>query len=162
MKTLNLPDSLPASLKTLRAEGRKWYLTVIMNEPQTKPVALFVQTNHSEKNVLAENTVDILLNLARSKGIPEKHIIDTVNKSTHDSNATKVCRMISLCLRHGVLIRNIVGELDKVDCIAGTFVFHVRKYLASFIKDGEKVSNENCQSCGSTNVVYQEGCKGMC
>lgn len=159
LEDIKLPDSLPASLKTLRAEGRKWYLTVIMNEPQTKPVALFVQTNHSEKNVLAENTVDVLLNLARSKGIPEKHIIDTVNKSTHDSNATKVCRMISLCLRHGVLIRNIVGELDKVECIAGTFVFHVRKYLASFIKDGEKVSNEKCQSCGSTNVVYQEGCK---
>ena len=159
LEDIKLPDNLPAMLKTLRAEGRKWYLTVIMNEPQTKPVALFVQTNHSEKNVLAENTVDILLNLARSKGIPEKHIIDTVNKSTHDSNATKVCRMISLCLRHGVLIRNIVGELDKVDCIAGTFVFHVRKYLASFIKDGEKVSNENCQSCGSANVVYQEGCK---
>lgn len=159
LEDIKLPDSLPASLKTLRAEGRKWYLTVIMNEAQTKPVALFVQTNHSEKNVLAENTVDVLLNLARSKGIPEKYVEDTVSKSVHDSNATKVCRMISLCLRHGVLIRNIVSELDKVDCIAGTFVFHVRKYLASFIKDGEKVSDEKCQSCGSTNVVYQEGCK---
>lgn len=159
LEDIKLPDSLPASLKTLRAEGRKWYLTVIMNEAQTRPVALFVQTNHSEKNVLAENTVDVLLNLAHSKGIPEKYVEDTVNKSVHDSNATKVCRMISLCLRHGVLIRNIVSELDKVDCIAGTFVFHVRKYLASFIKDGEKVSDEKCQSCGSTNVVYQEGCK---
>ena len=159
LEDIKLPDSLPASLKTLRAEGRKWYLTVIMNEAQTKPVALFVQTNHSEKNILAENTVDVLLNLARNKGIPEKYVEDTVNKSVHDSNATKVCRMISLCLRHGVLIRNIVSELDKVDCIAGTFVFHVRKYLASFIKDGEKVSDEKCQSCCSTNVVYQEGCK---
>jgi ribonucleoside-diphosphate reductase alpha chain len=67
--------------------------------------------------------------------------------------------MISLNLRHGVLIRNVVSALDKVDCFAGTFVFHVRKYLATFIKDGEKVSNEKCLECNSENVVYQEGCK---
>lgn len=159
LEDIKLPDNLPAMLKTLRAEGRKWYLTVILNEQQTNPVALFVQTNHSEKSVLAEDTVERLTVLAREKGIPEKHISDTLVKCQHDSNATKICRMISLNLRHGVLIRNIVGELDKVDCIAGTFVFHIRKYLASFIKDGEKVQNESCQSCGSTNVVYQEGCK---
>lgn len=159
LEDIKLPDNLPAMLKTLRAEGRKWYLTVILNEQQTNPVALFVQTNHSEKSVLAEDTVERLTQLARTKGIPEKYIEDTLIKCQHDNNATKICRMISLNLRHGVLIRNIVGELDKVECIAGTFVFHVRKYLASFIKDGEKVQNEKCQSCGSTNVVYQEGCK---
>lgn len=159
LEDIKLPDSLPATLKTLRAEGRKWYLTVIMNETQSRPVALFVHTNHSEKNVTADDAIEHLVELARAKAIPEKHISDTLAKSNSDSNTTKISRMISLCLRHGVLIRNIVGTLDKVDCIAGTFVFHIRKYLASFIKDGEKVQDEKCQSCGSTNVVYQEGCK---
>lgn len=156
---IKLPDNLPAMMKTLRAEGRKWYLTVIQNEAQTKPVALFVQTNHSEKSVIAEDTVERLIDLARNKGIPDKYIEDTLHKCSQDSNATKICRIISLNLRHGVLIRNIVSALDKVDCIAGTFVFHLRKYLASFVKDGEKVKDETCQSCGSSNVVYQEGCK---
>jgi len=156
---IKLPDNLPAMMKTLRAEGRKWYLTVIQNESQTKPVALFVQTNHSEKSVIAEDTVERLIDLARVKGIPEKYIDDTLRKCSQDSNATKICRIISLNLRHGVLIRNIVNALEKVDCIAGTFVFHLRKYLASFIKDGEKVIDEKCTACGSANVVYQEGCK---
>ena len=159
LEDIKLPDSLPASLKTLRAEGRKWYLTILMNETQTKPVALFVHTNHSEKSVIAEDAADRLIDLAREKGIPEKFILDTVAKSNHDSNTTKISRLISLCLRHGVLIRNIVSTLDKVDCFAGSFVFHIRKYLGSFIKNGEKVKDETCQSCGSTNVVYQEGCK---
>ena len=159
LEDIKLPDSLPATLKTLRAEGRKWYLTVIMNEPLTKPVALFVHTNNTEKNVVAEDAVDQLVELARVKGVPEKHISATIEKSNGDNNTTKISRMISLCLRHGVLIRNIVSSLDKVDCLVGTFVFHIRKYLASFIKDGELVQNEKCQSCGSTNVVYQEGCK---
>ena len=159
LEDIKLPDSLPATLKTLRAEGRKWYLTVIMNETQTKPVALFVHTNNNEKSVTATDAVERLIELAREKGIPEKYITDTVSKTGGDSNTTKTSRVVSLLLRHGVLIRNIVGVLNQVDCLVGTFVFHIRKYLGSFIKDGEKVHDEICQSCGSTNVVYQEGCK---
>lgn len=158
-ENIQLPDSLPATLKTLRAEGRKWYLTVILNEYQTKPVALFVHTNNHEKSVTANDAVERLVELAQTKGIPEKHIQDTLTKAGNDTNATKIARMISLCLRHGVLIRNIVTTLDKIDCLAGSFVFHIRKYLASFIKDGEKVKDETCAECGSHNVVYREGCK---
>lgn len=159
LEDIKLPDSLPATLKTLRAEGRKWYLTVILNESQTKPVAIFNYTNNPEKSVTANNAIDHLLELAFEKGIPEKHIAAVASKATNDTNTTKICRMIGLCLRHGVLIRNIVAALDKVDCFAGSFVFHIRKYLASFIKDGEKVQDETCGECGSTNVVYREGCK---
>lgn len=158
---VKLPDSLPATLKTIRSEGRKWYLTVILNEQQTRPVAFFVHTNAAEKNVTAHDAVERLLELAVSKNIPESHIEEVVKKIGRDDNATKICRVISLNLRHGVLIRNVVAALDKVDCFAGSFVFHIRKYLASFIKDGEVVEHETCMECGSTQVVYQEGCK-MC
>jgi ribonucleoside-diphosphate reductase alpha chain len=156
---IKLPDSLPATLKTMRSEGRKWYLTVIMNETQTRPVALFVQTNSHEKTVTASDAVEKLLELAKAKSIPNKHIEETMAKTVADTNATKIARMISLCLRHGVLIRNVVAALEKVDCFAGTFVFHIRKFLSTFIKDGEKVEDEKCLECGSQNVVYQEGCK---
>ena len=159
LEDIKLQDDLPATLKTLRAEGRKWYLTVIMNETQTKPVALFAHTNHSEKNVVADDAVERLVELATIKGVPTKYIQDTLNKASQDSNTTKITRLISLCLRHGVLMRNIVNALEKVECFVGSFVFHIRKYLGSFIKDGEKVKDEVCQSCGSNNVVYQEGCK---
>lgn len=156
---VKLPDSLPAQLKTLRAEGRKWYLTVIQNESQTRPVALFVQTNAHEKSIVANTAVESLLKLARIKGIPEKHVLDVEVKIAGDNNASKICRTISLCLRHGVSIKSITAKLDKTDCLVGSFVFHVRKYLASLIKDGEPVADEKCQACGSTNIVYQEGCK---
>lgn len=159
LEEIKLPDSLPATLKTLRAEGRKWYLTVILNEAQAKPVALFAHTNNHEKSVTTNDAVDHLYNLAVTKGIPTKHIEAVIIKSNNDTNTTKVCRFISLCLRHGVLIRNVVSALDKVDCLAGSFVFHIRKYLASFIKDGEKVVGETCMECKSANIVYQEGCK---
>lgn len=156
---VKLPDSLPAQLKTLRAEGRKWYLTVIQDETQSRPVALFVQTNAHEKSIIANDAVENLLALARAKGIPEKHIVDVEEKIVGDNNPSKICRTISLNLRHGVSIKSIVGQLEKTDCPLGSFVFHIRKYLASLIKDGEKVEGEKCLECGSENVVYQEGCK---
>jgi ribonucleoside-diphosphate reductase alpha chain len=156
---VKLPDTAPAQMKTLRAEGRKWYLTVIQDASQTRPVALFVQTNAHEKSVVANDAVENLLALARVKGIPEKHIADVEAKIVGDNNASKICRTVSLNLRHGVSIKSIVTQLEKTDCMLGSFVFHIRKYLASLIKDGEKVEGEKCLECGSENVVYQEGCK---
>jgi len=67
--------------------------------------------------------------------------------------------MISLCLRHGVLIRNIVSALDNVEeATVVTFVFAIKKYLASFIRDGELATGK-CGECGSELLVFQEGCK---
>lgn len=158
---VKLPDSAPSITKTLRAEGRKWYLTVVYHEDNPgRPFALFVQTNAHEKNVVADEAVTLLLRLARKKKIPKRHIDDVREKITGDSNSTKVARLLSLLLRHGVLIKNIVATLDRVEsAYVGTFVFAIKKYLSGYIKDGETVEDETCMECGSTNIVYSEGCK---
>ncbi len=158
---VKLPQSAPAVMKTMRAENRKWYLTVVYHEDSPdRPFALFVKTNAREKNVLSDQTVDVLLALARDKGIPEHHVRDVVEKLDHDINSSKITRLISFCLRHGVLIRNIVNALDRVeDAYVGSFVYQIRKFLSSYIKDGD-TSSEICPECGS-QLVYSEGCK-MC
>jgi len=158
---VKLPTSAPAVMKTIRAENRKWYLTVVYHEDNpSRPFALFVKTNAHEKSVLSDQTAAVLLKLARDKGIPEHHVADVEQKLIGDINSSKITRLVSFCLRHGVLIRNIVGALDKVeDAYAGSFVFQIRKFLQSYIKDGER-SGEKCTECGN-EVVYSEGCK-MC
>lgn len=158
---VKMPDSSMAVMKTLRAEGRKWYLTVVYHEDNTKrPFALFVKTNAHEKTIVADEAVELLLKLARKKKIPKRHIDDQLGKIAADTNSSKVTRLISLLLRHGVLIKNIVATLDKVEeAYVGTFVFQVKKFLSSYIKDGEEVEDETCMECGSTSVVFSEGCK---
>jgi ribonucleoside-diphosphate reductase alpha chain len=157
---VKLPDSLPATMKTLRAESKKWYLTVTWNDTMTRPFALFVHTNHHEKNVIALDAVDRLTNLAERKGIPQQFIDEVTFKISGSDNSSKIARMISLNLRHGVLIKNIVAELDKIEeAYVGSFLFTIKKFLGSFIKDGEKVEGEKCQECHGSNVVFQEGCK---
>jgi ribonucleoside-diphosphate reductase alpha chain len=158
---VKLPASSPAVMKTIKAEGKKWYLTVVYHEDKPdRPFALFVKTNAHEKNVTADEAVSKLMTLARKKKIPKRHRDDVESKMSADNNSSKVARLISFLLRHGVLIKNIVATLDKVeDGYVGTFVFQVKKFLASYIKDGEEVEDEKCQECGSTTIVFREGCK---
>lgn len=160
-ENVKLPDSAPAVMKTLRADGKKWYLTVVYYENNAnRPFALFVKSNHHESNTLTSDAVEALFKLARKKGIPKRHIDDVEAKSVSDNNANKVSRAISLLLRHGVLIKNIVAALDKVeDVYVGSFIFQVKKFLSAYIKDGEKVEDEKCLECGSDKVVFREGCK---
>lgn len=157
---VKLADSLPATMKTLRADGKKWYLTVTWNDKMNRPFAMFVHTNHHEKNVIALDAVERLNNLAVRKGIPQGFIDEVVGKISSNDNASKIARMISLNLRHGVLIKNIVSELDKIEeAYVGSFLFTIKKFLSSFIKDGELVENEKCQECNGSQVIFQEGCK---
>lgn len=159
LQDVKFPDNTPAQMKILRAEGKKWYVTVIMNTEQTKPIAFFVHTNHPEKNITTFNALELLFNLAKEKGIPEKHIESTKQKISGDNNATKLARTISLLLRHGVLIKNIVFVLNQVQNVyAGSFLFQIRKLLSSYIRDGERAEGVICGNCESSNIVFQEGC----
>jgi ribonucleoside-diphosphate reductase alpha chain len=156
---VKLPDSADASMKTLKAEGRKWYMSVVWADSEkSRPFGLFVHTNHSEKSVLTHDAIEKLTDLARRKGIPEQHVTAVIEKINKDDNASKIARMVSLNLRHGVLIKNIVHVLDGVEnAFVGSFIFQIKKYLASFIKDGEVVEGAKCSECGG-QMVFEEGC----
>lgn len=160
LEDVKLPESAPAMVKTLKVEGKKWYLTVVMNESNNRPFALFVTTNVHEPNVTTFDVTERLLELALTKGIPQKHIDEIEQKIKRDSNHAKMARVISLLLRHGVFIREIIRVLDPVENVfVGSFLFQIKKFLSTFIKDGEKAVGEKCTECGSTNVVFSEGCR---
>lgn len=159
LEDAKVPSQTPAIVSTMKGDGKKWYLTTIMDTDNKRPIAFFVHTNNHEKTVTTNDAVDRLIALAQRKGIPQKWVDSTVAKIANDNNATKIARAISLNLRHGVLIKNVVKELDQVeDVFVGSFLFQIKKYLSSFIKDGDKVDGAVCDNCGSTKIVYSEGC----
>lgn len=156
---VHLPKTLPATMTTIRAEGRKWYITTTWNSEQTRPQAIFVHTNSSEKMVVTTDVVKCLADLARRKGIPEDHIIMNIEKMAPDNNSTKMARMISLNLRHGVLVKSVVLALDSVENVSvSSFLFQIKKYLSGLIKNGEIAEGDICPECGS-KLVFQEGCR---
>lgn len=148
---IRIPDTCPAVMKVLRADGAKWYTTVILME--NRPMAVFAQTNHHPTVDNVQGTITAMLDLAVARGIPLNHITTLISKMTEDDNVSKICRVISLNLRHGVPIRDIVQMLADTGRL-GSFVHQVSKMLATYI-DGEE-TGERCH-CGGT-VVYSEGC----
>jgi hypothetical protein len=156
---IKLPDESPAKMKILRTEGKKWYLSVVYHEATEQPFALFCHTNNREKGAQTSDAVQRLIGLARRKGILDQHIESTMIKAEHDGNVSKLTRVISLNLRHGVLPFSIVNELDKMeDIFVGSFLFQIKKFLSNYIKEGQKAEGETCAGCQSTRLVYSEGC----
>ncbi len=156
---VKMPSSSPAVVKILNAEGRKWYLTVVNSENSERPYALFVHTNSPEKGITTNDAVERLIALARKKKIKEQYILDLEIKLQNENNVSKITRTLSLLLRHGVLIKNIVYELNKVEGVFVTsFLFQITKFLSQYIKDGTKVDEAVCQNCQSVNVIFSEGC----
>ena len=157
---VKLPSSSAATVKTLKAEGRKWYLTVTFHEDNLeRPFALFVHTNAQEKGVTTKDAVERLIALAKRKKIPKRHIDAHLIKLEQENNTSKLSRCISFNLRHGVLIKNIVAELERVENVfVGSFLYQIRKFLSQYIKDGVKVEDAICDNCHSNNVVFSEGC----
>lgn len=62
-----MANSTEATMKVLKADGKKWYLTLVWDASKTRPFALFVHTNHHEKNVTTHDAMDKLLELAEEK-----------------------------------------------------------------------------------------------
>ena len=156
---VKLPDDAPARMKTLRAEGKKWYLTIVYHENTEKPFALFCHTNSKEKNAQTSDAVERLIALARKKGILEEHIEQLVDKVSVENNVGKLTRTISLLLRHNVQISAIINTIDEMeDLMIGSFLFQIKRFLGQYIREGEKADGVECSDCGGNNVVFQEGC----
>ena len=155
---VKLPEDAAARVKTLRAEGKKWYVTVAYLPDSKEPFALFCHTNNKEKSAQTEDAVERLIALARKAGILDAHIQSLEEKIAGESNVTKLTRTISLLLRHRVPIKVIVHTLDTMDIFVGSFLFQIKKFLSHYVKDGEKVEGGKCGDCGSENLVYSEGC----
>lgn len=71
-------------------------------------------------------------------------------------------RMVSLSMRHGIPIRFIVEQLEKgaqsSENGLGSLNAAARRVLKKYIRDGEKVSGTKCPMCGSSDLVYSDGC----
>ena len=69
-------------------------------------------------------------------------------------------RTISLALRQGAPIQNVVEQLQK-DKDADLFSFSkvIARVLKNYIEDGTAAGKTHCEHCGAENsLVYQEGC----
>jgi ribonucleoside-diphosphate reductase alpha chain len=69
-----------------------------------------------------------------------------------------LARMVSTSLRHGVDVKYLVHQLEKVEGSMVSFAKAMSRTLKKYILDGEAITGEHCPTCNSSDIVRQEGC----
>jgi ribonucleoside-diphosphate reductase alpha chain len=162
IKKLNvkLPREYYAKGYTLKdaQTGTKWYINIaFVDQTLLHPHAIFVTTNYKESTEVTNETLSDLEDLVERKGIDTDLIKGQKDKYEGQTNVTKIARALGFCLRHNIQILDIVDVLNKGDYPISSFVFHIKKLLLKFVKEGTHVRGMKCESCGG-ELVYQEGC----
>ena len=85
----------------------------------------------------------------------ETHELDFNGVMSDEQGA--ITRLISTSLRHGTEVKYIVEQLNKTHGNMVSFTKAIARVLKPFIPEGTK-SSVNCNECGSSNVVFSEGC----
>ena len=160
-----LPDEYYSKGYILRDNGKKkWYITLaFVDKNHERPYAMFVNTNVHEGKEVTDNFIKSMEKLLIDKGIDSNLVNEQITKYSSQRNTTKIARIIGMALRHNLNIIDIVEVLDEYDVELSSFIFHIKKLLSKFIKDGTSVKKEKCSnpSCKRATIVYQDGCK-MC
>lgn len=85
-------------------------------------------------------------------------VIKDIVRTFENPTEGEFSRIVSLSLRHGAPVQYLVEQLQKDD--EGdlySFSKVLARVLKTYIKDGVKIKSK-CSNCGSTNLIYQEGC----
>jgi len=96
---VKLPDSSPATLKIFKAEGKKWYVTVLFNDEQTRPIALFVHTNSHEKNVITFDVLESVQHLELVEIVADAYCFERNNSKRLSKTAPSIKATVN---RHGL------------------------------------------------------------
>lgn len=109
-------------------------------------------TGHLIKNPGPNSIYD----LRTAAGVTIRDVITTFDNPTQGA----FTRAVSLALRHGAPIQYVVEQLqkDKYSTIH-SFSVALARVLKGYIPDGTKASSQKlCLQCGSSKMIYQEGC----
>lgn len=166
------PKELLCDVLNLTVGGEKWTVFVGMYEDRpyevlgglSKHISLPKRVKHGKivKHNGEENPVARYdFHYDYEKGPEDEAIIKDIATTFNNTTHSAFTRTISLALRHGTPVQFIVEQLvkgsEKEDDLF-SFSRAMSRVLKHYIKDGTKPSEKKCPSCGSTSLIYQEGC----
>lgn len=155
------PEELMCDIHHMTVNGEKWNVFVGLFD--AKPYELFagraehVHIPKSRKQGVIKKNGNY--NLLIGEG-DDQIVVKDLAKVFDNSSESAFTRTVSLALRHGVPIQYVVEQIEKgadKDSNFFSLAKGMMRVLKGYIKDGTKVSKK-CNSCGSSDLKYQEGC----
>lgn len=150
------PKVLRGQVFTPTTHGNDYIVVVGLYDD--KPYEVFAAKNNW--NLKGTLECDIIKK-ARGKydvNVKDKLYIEDITSEMSQIEEDRT-RLISVSLRHGADIKFLVEQLNKAKGNGfQDFSKVVARTLKRYIKDNDKVTGATCENCGSTDLIYKDGC----
>lgn len=143
------PKELDAEVHLTRVGGVSHYVVVgLLNN---KPYEIFI-----ENRELPQGKGKMIKQSRGNYKFVQNGYEQVITAEMTDEQAA-ITRLASTSLRHGADIKFLVEQLQKTPGDLFSFTKGLARVLKKYIPDGAK-STVSCNDCGSTNVIFEEGC----
>jgi ribonucleoside-diphosphate reductase alpha chain len=150
------PDTLECDVHISKSKGIEY--CIIIGLYDNKPYEIFCMPNTYNLSYKESYKGELIKVKSKNyKLIIENLIsIDNINFDMSDEQVA-ITRLASTSLRHGANIKFVMEQLNKCNGEMFSFTKSLGRVLKKYISEGEK-STIKCNDCGSSNVIYEEGC----
>jgi hypothetical protein len=149
------PKSLECDVHHIKVQGEEYFVLVGMFHGEVYEI--FAGKNGMISKEVKKGEIKKIKRGHYQAILDNGEIIDNVCDFITDDQAA-ITRLASLSLRHGSDIKHCVTSLEKVPGDMTSLAKSMARALKKYIKDGEKQTGIECGSCGSENMIRQEGC----
>jgi ribonucleotide reductase alpha subunit len=155
------PDDLKCHIHAVSVKGDKW--KVLVGILHGKPYEIFCFPEE-QISIPANKTEGILqknghgrYNLVIGTG-EDAWTIKNVAQLLLTDEHRMITRLLSTSLRHGAPLSAILGQLAKCEGDVTTFSKALLRVLKKYITEEEYLEASRCRSCGSKQLVMEQGC----
>jgi len=164
------PECLEADVVRFQNNREKWIAFIGLIDG--RPYEIFTGLADDEEGLLIPRSVNKGYIIKQREGEETRYDFQYVNKRGYKTTMEGLsykfdpifwnyAKLISGTLRHGMPIHKIVelvSSLQFLDDSINTWKAGVARALKKYIPDGTRAEGTECGNCGSTNLIYQEGC----
>jgi len=161
MQAPKRPDDLACDIHATSVKGDKWKLLVGLLHGRPYEIFCFPEEQIS---IPASRTEGLLQRNGHGKYnliIGEGEDAWTIKNVAHlllTDEHRMITRLLSTSLRHGAPLNALTSQLTKCDGDVTTFSKAIVRVLKKYITDEEYLETSTCRSCGSKELVMEQGC----
>jgi len=108
-----------------------------------------------------DSPIEVFTKLPKEAGIGSDGVFNSVTWNEHNSLWDSLCRCISVSLRYGVPLTEIINQLNKSTYSLVDAAGILKRILSKYILNDEEDSLNICSECGERAYVFEGGC-GKC